>query len=67
MFRTDLLSIIRILDDGQSVCPKHVKFFTKIKLRIVHLVGVYYKNAVLTLANIFYICIPTCFQSRYSV
>ena len=33
------------LTSGQYVCPKHVEFFTEVKLReTVHLVGFYYKN-----------------------
>jgi hypothetical protein len=31
-------------DDGQWTCPKHEECFTKINLKIVHLVGFYYKN-----------------------
>jgi len=35
---------IKIPDDGQQICPKHVEFFTKIKLRNSAYFGFYYKS-----------------------
>jgi len=35
---------IKTPDDGQYICPKHVEFFTKIKLRNSASCWIYYKN-----------------------
>ena len=36
--------IIKTPDDGQYVSPKHVEFYIKTKLEILHLFGFYYTN-----------------------
>jgi len=39
---------IKTPDDGQSICQKHIEFFTKIILRNNNVVGFYYKNILKT-------------------
>jgi len=39
-YTTVVCTVIKLLDDGQRNCPKHVEFYCKNKLeKLVHLVG----------------------------
>ena len=45
MTDTSVACTVKISDDGQRNCPKHVEFYSKNKFeKLVHLVRFFYKN-----------------------